>query len=131
LELPASRAVGFFGIVGAATLGGGALAVTRIDPIAMLFWSAVINGLVAVPIKITLMLVVSSAKGRQALVPTWLIALGWLASTMMVASAGLFLVFAPKPSAQVPHDPERPTFAATTCKVGDCGAAGPGDGPGH
>jgi Mn2+/Fe2+ NRAMP family transporter len=90
LELPASRAVGFYGIVGAATLGGVALAVTRIDPIAMLFWSAVINGLVAVPIMITLMLVISSAKGRRTFAfPTWLIALGWLASTMMVAAVGL------------------------------------------
>src|SRR6187455_1986486 len=52
LELPASRALGFYGIVGAATLGGAALAATNIDPIAMLFWTAVINGIVAVPIMI-------------------------------------------------------------------------------
>src|SRR6185312_14029310 len=44
LELPAGRAVGFYAIVGAATLGGGALTATKIDPIAMLFWTAVING---------------------------------------------------------------------------------------
>ena len=100
LELPASRAVGFYGIVGAATLGGVALAVTRIDPIAMLIWSAIINGLVAIPIMITLMLVISSTKGRRTFaLPRWLIALGWLASTMMVAAVGLFLVFTLIPSA--------------------------------
>jgi hypothetical protein len=39
---------------------------------------------------ITLMLVISSAKGRRTFAfPTWLIALGWLASTMMVAAVGL------------------------------------------
>src|SRR5207249_1685320 len=37
LELPADRALGFYAIVAAATLGGGALAATNIDPIAMLF----------------------------------------------------------------------------------------------
>ena len=49
LELPASRAIGFYAIVAAATLGGSALLATKIDPIAMLFWTAVINGVVAVP----------------------------------------------------------------------------------
>ena len=37
---------------------------TRIDPIAMLFWSAVINGVVAVPIMIAVMLVVSKVRGE-------------------------------------------------------------------
>src|SRR5207247_541905 len=36
LGLPASRALGFYAIVGAATLGGAALATTSIDPIRML-----------------------------------------------------------------------------------------------
>jgi Mn2+/Fe2+ NRAMP family transporter len=52
LELPASRALGSYAIVGAATLGGAALHATRIDPFAMLFWTAVINGVVAVPIMV-------------------------------------------------------------------------------
>jgi hypothetical protein len=46
--LPVGRGLGFYAIVGAATLGGGGLAATKIDPIAMLFWTAVINGVVAV-----------------------------------------------------------------------------------
>jgi Mn2+/Fe2+ NRAMP family transporter len=99
LELPASRALGFYGIVGAATLGGAALAVTRIDPIALLFWSAVINGVVAVPIMIAVMLVVSKVRGRGLFaLPAWLVVLGWLASALMVAAVGLFLVFALKGS---------------------------------
>ena len=59
LELPASRAIGFYAIVGAATLGGAALATTSIDPIAMLFWAAVLNGVVSVPIMAAMMLTVS------------------------------------------------------------------------
>jgi len=92
LELPASRALGFYGIVGAATLGGAALAATNIDPIAMLFWTAVINGIVAVPIMIAVMLIISSRKGRDVfLLPRWLRILGWLASALMALAVGLFV----------------------------------------
>ena len=65
LELPASRALGFYAIVGAATLAGGALAATNIDPIVMFFWTAVINGIVAVPIMMAMMLVVSGHEGEK------------------------------------------------------------------
>jgi Mn2+/Fe2+ NRAMP family transporter len=83
--------LGFYGIVGAATLGGAALAATNIDPIAMLFWTAVINGIVAVPIMIAVMLIISSRKGRDVfLLPRWLRILGWLASALMALAAGLF-----------------------------------------
>ena len=37
LELPAQRAIGFYAIVGAATLAGAGLTLTNIDPIKMLF----------------------------------------------------------------------------------------------
>jgi NRAMP (natural resistance-associated macrophage protein)-like metal ion transporter len=87
LEMPASRALGFYGIVGAATLGGGVLAVTRIDPIAMLFWTAVINGIVAVPIMIAMMVVVSSRIGRQSFaLPRSILILGWIAVVLMTAA---------------------------------------------
>ena len=84
LELPANRAIGFYAIVGAATLGGVALASTEISPITMLFWSAVINGVVAVPIMIAMMLVVSGDKAAKLFaLPVWLKMLGWLAAAVM------------------------------------------------
>ena len=91
LELPASRALGFYAIVGAATLGGVALAATNISPIAMLFWSAVINGVVAVPIMVAMMLVVTGAKAAKLFsLPLWLKALGWLGAAVMgIAVAAL------------------------------------------
>jgi NRAMP (natural resistance-associated macrophage protein)-like metal ion transporter len=90
LELPADRALGFYAIVAAATLGGGALAATNIDPIAMLFWTAVINGVVAVPIMVAMMLVVSRAKGKEAIsLPRWVKILGWLAAGLMALAVGL------------------------------------------
>ena len=89
LELPASRALGFYAIVGAATLGGAALALTNIDPIAMLFWTAVINGVIAVPIMAAMMVMV--AKTRSLSLPLWLKVLGWLAAVLMAVSVALVL----------------------------------------
>jgi NRAMP (natural resistance-associated macrophage protein)-like metal ion transporter len=90
LELPADRALGFYAIVAAATLGGGALVATNINPIAMLFWTAVINGVVAVPIMVAMMLVVSRTKGKEAIsLPRWVKILGWLAAGLMALAVGL------------------------------------------
>ena len=92
LELPANRAIGFYAIVAAATIGGAALVVTKIDPIAMLFWSAVINGIVAVPIMLATMLVVSSEReARQVKLPRWLLILGWLAAALMAIAVALLI----------------------------------------
>jgi Mn2+/Fe2+ NRAMP family transporter len=87
LELPANRAIGFYAIVSAATLAGAALTLTSLDPIAMLFWAAVINGVVAVPIMAAMMLVVARGNGTFAL-PRWLVGLGWLATALMVVTVG-------------------------------------------
>lgn len=90
LELPADRALGFYAIVAAATLGGGALVATNINPIAMLFWTAVINGVVAVPIMVAMMLVVSRTNGKEAIsLPRWVKILGWLAAGLMALAVGL------------------------------------------
>jgi len=91
LELPASRAIGFYAIVAAATLGGSALLATNIDPIAMLFWTAVINGVVAVPIMIATMIVVSSKRETKLALPRWLTILGWLAALLMAVAVVLLI----------------------------------------
>jgi len=88
LELPANRAIGFYAIVSAATLAGAALTLTNIDPIKMLFWTAVINGVVAVPIMLAMMLVAASSKDEPKL-PLWLVVLGWLATALMAIAVGL------------------------------------------
>jgi NRAMP (natural resistance-associated macrophage protein)-like metal ion transporter len=91
LELPANRALGFYAIVCAATLAGAALSATNIDPIAMLFWTAVINGIVSVPIMLAMMVTVSGAQAVQTLVlPVWIRVLGWLATLIMTITVGTF-----------------------------------------
>jgi len=92
LELPASRALGFYAIVGAATLGGAALTATEIDPITMLFWSAVVNGVAAVPIMVAMMWIVSrGALAHTLALPRWLQILGWLAAALMMVAVALML----------------------------------------
>jgi Mn2+/Fe2+ NRAMP family transporter len=92
LELPAGRPLGFYAIVSAATIGGAALAITNIDPIAMLFWAAVINGIVAVLIMVATMMVVSSKReARLVAIPRWLLILGWFATALMALAVALLI----------------------------------------
>jgi Mn2+/Fe2+ NRAMP family transporter len=90
LEMPASRAIGFYAIVTAATCAGAALTLTKIDPITMLFWTAVINGVIAVPIMLAMMVAVSGGHEKLAL-PRWLKVLGWLAAALMAIVVALLL----------------------------------------
>jgi Mn2+/Fe2+ NRAMP family transporter len=82
------EAVGFYVVIGLATLLGIAIDWSPLDPIKALFYSAVINGFVAVPIMASMMLVVSrgSAMGKFTAKPR-LLFFGWAATTVMAAAA--------------------------------------------
>ena len=96
LELPARGAPGFYLTVAAATLAGLGAALTPLDPIRMLFWSAVVNGVVAVPLMVAMMIVVASYKimGKFAASRALMIG-GWGATALMavVVAAMLFTSF--------------------------------------
>jgi NRAMP (natural resistance-associated macrophage protein)-like metal ion transporter len=97
LEARAPDAVGFYLIIAAATIIGFGLGFSGIDAITMLVWSAVLNGIVAVPIMAMMMLVVSDNRlmGRFKARP-WLVVLGWLGTLVMglavVALFGSYLI---------------------------------------
>jgi Mn2+/Fe2+ NRAMP family transporter len=93
LELPARGAPGFYLIVAAATLAGLGAALTPLDPIRMLFWSAVVNGVVAVPLMAAMMLVVASRKimGKSAASRALMI-FGWCATALMGVVVAAMLV---------------------------------------
>jgi Mn2+/Fe2+ NRAMP family transporter len=92
LELPVGRALGFYGLISAATFVGAGLAVSQINPIAMLFWAAVINGVVSVPIMIAMMLVIGKGKGLGSLtIPAWMRALGWAAAALMALTVAALI----------------------------------------
>jgi Mn2+/Fe2+ NRAMP family transporter len=77
----------FYGMIAFATLGGVAIDFTPIDPIKALFFSAVINGVIAVPIMVVMMLLADDAKVMGAFTVTRrLKALGWLATWTMAAA---------------------------------------------
>ena len=84
LEARPEKAVGFYTIIAAATIIGFGLGFTGIDSIHMLVWSAVLNGIVAVPIMAMMMLIVASAAimGRFK-ARSWLVVLGWLGTAIM------------------------------------------------
>ena len=84
LEAKFPEAFGFYGIISAATLVGFGLTFTSIDPIKLLVWSAVINGVVAVPIMAIMMIIVAktTAMGRFRAKRTLIVA-GWLATALM------------------------------------------------
>jgi NRAMP (natural resistance-associated macrophage protein)-like metal ion transporter len=77
----------FYAIVALATLGGTALTFSPIDPIRALFWSAVINGVISVPVLIVMMLLAGNAKvmGKFVSSPR-LKFVGWLATAVMAAA---------------------------------------------
>jgi Mn2+/Fe2+ NRAMP family transporter len=78
------QARGFYAILTVATLLGVALNFTSIDPIEALFWSAVINGVIAVPIMAIMMLLAARADVMgQFVVTSRLRVLGWLATAVM------------------------------------------------
>jgi NRAMP (natural resistance-associated macrophage protein)-like metal ion transporter len=89
----------FYAVLSAATLLGLAInfpqvqKFTRLTPIKALFWAAVINGVVAVPIMVVMMLMVHNPRvmGGFTRVSKRLIVMGWLATGVMVAATvGLF-----------------------------------------
>ena len=84
------RAPAFYGFIAAAFAVGVGLNLVHIDPIKALFWSAVINGVVAVPVMAILMLL-SSRKAVMGdfVLPTPLKLVGWLATAVMGVAAVL------------------------------------------
>jgi NRAMP (natural resistance-associated macrophage protein)-like metal ion transporter len=84
LGLELAKARGFYAIVTIATVLGVVLNFTSIDPIKALFWSAVINGVVAVPIMAVMMLMAVRKEIMGPFVITRrLRVLGWLATAVM------------------------------------------------
>ena len=98
LEQKPGRAKLFYGTIAVATLGGMGLSFTPMDPIRMLFWSAVINGVVAVPLMVLIMLIASRRKtmGRFP-IPVPLKILSWAATGVMGAAAIVMIATALMP----------------------------------
>jgi NRAMP (natural resistance-associated macrophage protein)-like metal ion transporter len=83
----------FYATIVAGTLIGVGINFINIDPIKALFWSAVINGIVAVPLMVVMMLMTMRPQvmGRFTL-PRWLWAIGWLSTAAMAVAVVMMFV---------------------------------------
>ncbi len=82
------EAVGFYAVIAAGVALGVVMDWIHLDPIKALFWSAVVNGVIAVPMMFAMMHVVSSTKlmGTFTAGPV-LKTLGWASTAVMLAAA--------------------------------------------
>ena len=87
------EAKAFYATITLATLVGMILNFTPLNPIRALYWSAVINGIVAVPVMVMMMLISARPKIMgEFTVSGWLKALGWAATAAMSFAALAMLV---------------------------------------
>jgi Mn2+/Fe2+ NRAMP family transporter len=88
LERAPVEAKAFYAAIALATLLGAALALSPISPIDALFWSAVVNGVLAAPIMALLMLMAANPKIMGEFVISGPVrALGWIATGVMLLAA--------------------------------------------
>lgn len=88
LERKASDARGFYGVIAVSVLAGLVIQYSPIAPMKALFWSAVINGVVAVPLMAVIIVLVSKKTVMGEFTAGRLtIALGWIATGVMGAAA--------------------------------------------
>jgi Mn2+/Fe2+ NRAMP family transporter len=92
LQYKPQQAMRFYGIIVVATLIGVLLDWSRLDPMKALFWSAVLNGISAVPIMVAMMVLASNRKvmGRFTEHRNVLL-FGWTAAAVMAAASGALL----------------------------------------
>jgi NRAMP (natural resistance-associated macrophage protein)-like metal ion transporter len=96
LETRPEKAKQFYGVLAIATLVGLALNFIGLNPIRALFLSAVINGVVSVPLMVVTMRMATNRKVMSEFtLPPYLRVMGWVATAVMAAaSIGLFSTLA-------------------------------------
>ena len=88
LERKATDARGFYGVIAVSVLLGLVIQYSPISPMKALFWSAVINGIVAVPLMVVIILLASQRSVMGTFTASRsLIILGWIATAVMGAAA--------------------------------------------
>jgi NRAMP (natural resistance-associated macrophage protein)-like metal ion transporter len=87
------HAKAFYGAIALATLLGAAANVLQLNPVKALVWSAVLNGIVAVPVLVLLMLLSTrtAVMGRFRISGAWTV-LGWVGTGVMGVASGVFVL---------------------------------------
>ena len=94
LERRLIQAKSFYATIAAATIAGVGLNFTSLDPVKALFWSAVLNGVLAAPVMAAVMLIAGNSRIMGGLtLPKTMLAGGWAATALMAAaSIGFFVL---------------------------------------
>jgi Mn2+/Fe2+ NRAMP family transporter len=88
LERKAEDARGFYGVIAVSTFAALGIQYSPLSPMKALFWSAVINGIVAVPLMIVVIILASRKSVMGAFTASRpIIVLGWVAAAVMGAAA--------------------------------------------
>jgi NRAMP (natural resistance-associated macrophage protein)-like metal ion transporter len=92
LECRPRQAPKFYAVLAAAMIIGIALNFLGMNPIRALYWSAVINGVVAVPLMVMLMILsANSAVVKEFSLPLYLRIVGWAATVVMLVASLAFI----------------------------------------
>jgi Mn2+/Fe2+ NRAMP family transporter len=85
----------FYATIAVTTLAGASLDFVGVDPARALYWAAVVNGVLAAPLMVMMMLIVRNprAMGRLTLSLRATL-LGWGATLVMLAATIIFFAFA-------------------------------------
>jgi Mn2+/Fe2+ NRAMP family transporter len=93
LERKVGDARRFYAVIAVSVLLGLGIQYSPISPMKALFWSAVINGVVAVPLMVVIILLVSRKSVMGAFTASRsLVVLGWIATAVMGAAAVRMLI---------------------------------------
>jgi Mn2+/Fe2+ NRAMP family transporter len=93
LERKTRDARGFYGVIAVSVLLGLIIQYSPMDPMKALFWSAVINGVVAVPLMAVIVILVSKKSVMGPFTASRsLIVLGWIGTLVMGAAAAAMLL---------------------------------------
>ena len=87
LERPLRRARAFYAVIALAIVLGVAVGFSPLDPIRALVWSAVVNGVIVVPIMAAMMIMAGRRKLMGEFTASrWQVVLGWAATAVMTAA---------------------------------------------
>jgi Mn2+/Fe2+ NRAMP family transporter len=93
LERKATDARGFYGVIAVSVLAGLFIQYSPISPMKALFWSAVINGVVAVPLMVVITLLASRTPVMGAFTSSRsIVILGWIGAAVMGLAAVLMFM---------------------------------------
>jgi Mn2+/Fe2+ NRAMP family transporter len=93
LERKLTDARGFYAVIAVSVLAGLLIQYSPISPMKALFWSAVINGIVAVPLLVVIVLIASSKSVMGAFTASrTIVILGWITVAVMGLAGVLMFV---------------------------------------